>query len=725
MSPLLIDKINDFCYNIIITIRREINMANVLLIEPNYKCKYPPLGLMKIAYYHKEIRKDIVWFSKGEVPELLTDKVISQIKNSKYYRDIFKNDIDKHINEINNIIKNKKWDRVYVSTLFTFEYEETIKAIDYAKSLVGKDNVYIGGILATLMPEQLRNDTGVIVNTGQLTDSIAIGYYDKVNIDILTPDYSILDNTEYSYENEDAYYAYTTRGCGMNCGFCAVKTLEPEYKPFISIKEQINNVKKLYGEKKDLLLMDNNVLKSKDLEKIINEIIELGFGKDDAVYINPKTKKEKKRLVDFNQGLDAFLMTEEKAKLLGKIAIKPARIAFDHIEDKEVYEKAITLVATNGVKYLSNYLLYNAENFSGKGRQYHADTPKDLYNRLKLNMDLQEELNREIDDGKEKVSIFSFPMRYIPLDDEQRGYVGSQWNKKYLRAIQSILIPTQGKGVSGKSFFEAAFGETVDVFMKTILMPESYIVSRGDPSKIKNIIETELQNKINTYNEFNSKRAEWEGIYDSIPEARKDKFVDIIGKNKFDYFAYQQLVENNEKKLFIHYLTDPGLINMLEKLYLDNKVFDLELMTKYIKENFTYKYTELAEYMVNSNKMIPKLEMFKHIFKEDGRRLLLNTWLDYKCSSADFMSYFSKVYETPIQFMYILKWANSINILEISERKNIIDIMCDAENPSVDFFESLLSKIFDYIKSHYSKAESKRMIDSIKQDTALQLGFSI
>ncbi len=227
------------------------------------------------------------------------------MKKNKYYIDRYGDKIDEHIDEINNIIENNLWDRVNVCTLFTFEYEKTIEAIDYAKELVGKENVYTGGILATLMPDKLRADTGVTVNTHQLTNSKMIGYDDNVNIDILTPDYSILCNTEYEYENEDAYYAYTTRGCGMNCGFCAVKTLEPVFNPFISIKEQINKVKELYGEKKDLLLMDNNVLKSKHIDKIVDEIKELGFEKG-ATYTNPRTGKTRQRFVDFNQGLDAF-----------------------------------------------------------------------------------------------------------------------------------------------------------------------------------------------------------------------------------------------------------------------------------------------------------------------------------------------------------------------------------------------------------------------------------
>ena len=38
----------------------------VLLIEPNYKNKYPPMGLMKIATYYRRC-KDDVRFYKGDL----------------------------------------------------------------------------------------------------------------------------------------------------------------------------------------------------------------------------------------------------------------------------------------------------------------------------------------------------------------------------------------------------------------------------------------------------------------------------------------------------------------------------------------------------------------------------------------------------------------------------------------------------------------------------------
>ena len=78
---------------------------NILLLEPGYKNKYPPLGLMKIAQYHHSISrgKDNIVFAKGEYDPKLED----------YY-----------------------WDRIYITTLFSFEWKKTALCIDKARELV-------------------------------------------------------------------------------------------------------------------------------------------------------------------------------------------------------------------------------------------------------------------------------------------------------------------------------------------------------------------------------------------------------------------------------------------------------------------------------------------------------------------------------------------------------------------------------------------------------------
>src|SRR5215813_12725130 len=93
---------------------------NILLIEPGYKNKYPPLGLMKIAQYHgPRGKRDDVRFIKGEPPGI--DKTA--------------------------------WDRIYVTTLFSFEFAKIAKSIDFAISAANgqKDKVFVGGIAASLM----------------------------------------------------------------------------------------------------------------------------------------------------------------------------------------------------------------------------------------------------------------------------------------------------------------------------------------------------------------------------------------------------------------------------------------------------------------------------------------------------------------------------------------------------------------------------------------------
>lgn len=681
-------------------------MANILLMEPDYKCKYPPLGLMKIGYYHKEHRKDTVWFCKGRLPEKISEQVKKQMRNSKYYQKKFPgNNLEKHFEEVNNIIKNNLWDKVYVCTLFTFEYEKTIEAVDYAKELVGKENVYSGGIMATLMTEKFRNDTGIHVNPGQLTNSNLIGYKDNINIDVLTPDYSILDNIEYKYENNNAYYAYTTRGCGMNCGFCAVKTLEPTFVPFISIKNQINNVKELYGEKKDLLLMDNNILKSKNLKAIVEEIKELGFQKG-ATYRNPKTGKVNVRFVDFNQGLDAYLMTEEKAKMLGKIAIRPARIAFDHIEDEQVYVKAITLAANNGINHLSNYILYNSEDFTGKGKQYKADTPKDLYRRLKINVDLQESLNKDINEDEEKIHIFSFPMRYIPLDDKQRGHVGSKWTKKSLRAVQTILIPTQGKGVSSKSYFEAAFGKDEDGFVETLLMPEMYIASRGEPDKIKNISEEERKIKIDIFNDFKELRDEWKKIYNILSEEERNNFEDVIADNQFNKYHYDKLVSDKVKELYIHYGTSPGILTLTEELSMEERAEEVELIRNYLKCGGKNIYKELLSYVLKSKKINKRISAFKLLFGYEGLRDLLRLWIQHKCAEQEFIQIIKNVYNFNPSYLSIMKL---LIVNESIGKEKLEELLLALGTPVI--LEKMLEET---LKNLYSKVMNKEAAENIK-----------
>ena len=260
----------------------------ILLVEPAYKTKYPPLGLMKLAAYHR-IKGDEVVFVRGKNPE----------------------------------IRNGNWDRIYISSLFTYTWKETVATINYYKDYYGPNasisrnlgKIYVGGILATLMKQDLERETGVIVIAGLLKgeNKKIINPDDKIIIDELPPDYSILKQVEvglFKYECTDAYLGYATRGCVRKCGFCAVRTLEPQYVPYIDIKEMAKAITKFGGEEKtDLILMDNNLLASKDFNRIIDDIVKAGFGKG-------STLGRKRRRVDFNQGLDARLLTTDFRRAL-------------------------------------------------------------------------------------------------------------------------------------------------------------------------------------------------------------------------------------------------------------------------------------------------------------------------------------------------------------------------------------------------------------------------
>lgn len=567
-------------------------MSNILLIEPDYKNKYPPLGLMKISYFHKHVLGDHVRFTKGRLPAALAEA---------------------------------KWDRVYVTSLFTFEWAKTIEAIQYAKTLVDSiDKITVGGIAATMLPQQIYEETGIRPVCGLLNEPGKLGLPGDECIDQIVPDYAILDDIDYVYPFHDAYFLSATKGCGNKCGFCAVQTLEPQYIPYIDLKQRIAAIEEEFGSKRDLLLMDNNVLRSPNFDQIIDDIIAAGFGKG-ATYLNPKTGKRVRRYVDFNQGLDALFFTEEKARRLGEIALRPARVAFDHIEDLPTYERALRLCAKHGITELSNYVLYNSEAFGGKGHQYAADTPADLYNRMRLTLDIKDDINRSLPEDRQ-VTAFSFPMRYIPLTAHERGYVGSQWNAKFLRAVQCMLIPTQGKGVGSRSFFEADFGKNAEEFVRFLCMPDKLIAARGEfslGSRSRGGESPEEQAARKTVWEKNQRKIrEWNRLYQQLGGERT-QFIALIGDNEFLPEKLLGAPSDLQKKLYLLYLTTPRTLALLGMVRSGSPTYDM--LKGYICSEFPDLYQDMVELLSTSEAQQQYMfQNFTHFFGRDGLADLLS-----------------------------------------------------------------------------------------------------
>jgi bacterioferritin-associated ferredoxin len=210
-----------------------------------------------------------------------------------------------------------KWDHVYVTSLFTLEWARTIDAVEYAKTLVDSiDQITVGGIAATMLPDDMYRDTGIHPVCGLLNEPGKLGLPGDECIDQSVPDYSILDDIDYVYPFHDAYFLSATKGCGNKCGSCAVQTLEPKFIPYIDIKEKIAAIDAEFGPKKDLLLMDNNVLRSSHFNQIIDDIIAAGFGKD-AYYINPKTGKAAAAVLNDQDKTVACRLLLDAGKLTG------------------------------------------------------------------------------------------------------------------------------------------------------------------------------------------------------------------------------------------------------------------------------------------------------------------------------------------------------------------------------------------------------------------------
>ena len=181
--------------------------------------------------------------------------------------------------------------------------------------MIQYDRVYSSKVF-TFTPEE------PMLPTDTIKGGTGYGIYDGLpaEVDTIYPDYAIYPDCKHAI-------GFLTRGCIRACPWCVVPKKEGRIRPYSTWKD----IKR--PDSRDIVFMDNNVLAC---EHGINQIKDM-IGQDVRV--------------DFNQGLDARLITPEVAELLSKLKwIRFIRMSCDTDAMLDVVLRAIHLLEKNGVK---------------------------------------------------------------------------------------------------------------------------------------------------------------------------------------------------------------------------------------------------------------------------------------------------------------------------------------------------------------------------------------
>jgi hypothetical protein len=176
-------------------------------------------------------------------------------------------------------------DKVYVSKVFSFSPD-----FEY---IIDADEVSLGGSGYCIS----------LINGKEVFDKRK-DHDLPPEIEHICPDYSL-------YGITDTAYGFLTRGCPRGCSFCHVEAKEGRrsYK--------VADLNEFWNGQKNIVLCDPNILACREWKDLLQQLI------------------DSKAWVDFNQGLDIRLMTEEKAQMLKQIKTKELHFAWDRYHDKD------------------------------------------------------------------------------------------------------------------------------------------------------------------------------------------------------------------------------------------------------------------------------------------------------------------------------------------------------------------------------------------------------
>lgn len=255
--------------------------------------KIPNLALMKISAYYKSLGEEVKLYSSPGCYQ-------KQIKNIC--------DIRKMAEQI-----EKECDRIYASSVFT----RSQPVIDILKETCGA-KIEFGG-------------TGSYEPHKTLSDEIE---KIKPDYDLYTPEEIAIRMTgigtkehklKKATEIVNAGHGFTSRGCIRACPFCMVPKCEGKFRQIAEISDFLNPKSNI------LVLHDNNLTADPDCIKKLNEI------------------RDRKLVVDINQGCDIRLMTDEIANAMSEVKhLRSLHYAWDLMGFEEQ--------VTDGIKTLSKYI---------------------------------------------------------------------------------------------------------------------------------------------------------------------------------------------------------------------------------------------------------------------------------------------------------------------------------------------------------------------------------
>lgn len=173
---------------------------------------------------------------------------------------------------------SEDYDIVYMSKVFTF-------TLDYQYPIHAK--------------KIIKGGTGYSLTT-KLDEVIERQY----------PDYELY--YDLIPETKTTAYGFLTRGCPRGCNFCIVKDKE-------GLKScKVADLSEFWNGQKKIKLLDPNLFACKDWKGLAQQLI------------------DSKAEIDFTQGCDIRIMTEEKAEYIKKMKIKTIHFAWDRIQDTNI-----------------------------------------------------------------------------------------------------------------------------------------------------------------------------------------------------------------------------------------------------------------------------------------------------------------------------------------------------------------------------------------------------